>query len=137
MRNVAYAWAMMKESLNGLVIAGVLLLAACAAPAPRAPLSSGDDAAFRWRAEPVVFNGRRYVLSFRPLGRGVHDARLAAPGRSLGGGAGDARVVREVAEASLRHFACRDSQLARVEQGSMRHGRGIWRMRIRCHARER
>ncbi len=137
MRNVAYAWIMMRESLNGLVMAGMLLLAACAAPAQHAPAPSGDDAASRWRAEPVVFNGRRYLLSFRPLGRDVHDARLAAPGRALGGGVGDARVVREVVEASLRHFTCRDSQLARVEQDSMRHVRGIWRMRVRCHARRR
>ena len=86
----------------------------------------------KWRTEPVIFNGRRYALAFRPAGKGRHVVRLSAPGRKLGGGKGDAKVVRELATASMHHFTCRDSQKAHIEKGTLRHANGKWLMTVRC-----
>ncbi len=83
------------------------------------------------RRERVNYNGRYYDVSMRHRAGG-HLVRIAAPGRKLGGTAGDRRIVEQIAISTVGYFACREGGRARVVPGSQRHGAGRWEMMVRC-----
>jgi hypothetical protein len=95
-----------------------------------APAPGKADRAGRWRTEPVIFNGRRYALSWRKTPGDAYEARISAPGRRLGATKGDRRVIREVASAAMHHFNCHSRQRARVS--ALRPVNGRWEMIVRC-----
>ena len=91
----------------------------------------GKTRAAPWREEPVIYNGRRYLLRWRKTPGDAFEARIAAPGRRLGTTKGDERIIREVAGAAMHHFNCRSSERARVS--ALRPVNGRWEMLVRCH----
>lgn len=97
----------------------------------KAPPPERADRPGRWRTEPVIYNGRRYALSWRKTPGDAFEARIAAPGRKLGATKGDARIIREVAGAAMHHFNCKSSERARVS--ALRPVNGRWEMLVRCH----
>ncbi|HHN66443.1 MAG TPA: hypothetical protein ENK15_00180 [Thermopetrobacter sp.] len=110
-----------------------LIVAACAqggGPEKAPRLEAGPVKAAAARREPVIYNGRRYVVTFRKAGEGWLTT-VAAPGRALGGTEGDRRIVEQIARSTVRHYTCRDGQKGRV-RGPARHHDGVWRMTIRC-----
>ena len=110
--------------------AATMLLAACAGtPMPEQTAPAPRQAA-GWRAEPVIYNGRRYRVAFRRRADGQFDVRISAPGRRLGHTAGDGRIMRAVAEAAVHHFHCRSSQTARLRD--LRPENGRWLMVASC-----
>ena len=132
----------MRLAVGAMLAAG--LLAGCAeqgrqgmeprnVPLPKArrSVAKGADTE-QWRTEPVIFNGRRYTVSFRKTGRNTRLAKVRAPGRRLGTSRGDGRIVAEVAASTVHHFTCRDSQRAGVLPGSLRPAHGAWLMTITC-----
>ncbi len=111
-------------------------LAACAAPqhAP-SPLSDATRATSAqgggWRSEPVIYNGRRYAVSFRNAGANARQVRVAAPGRRLGATRGDGRIVSQIASSTVAHFTCRSGK-ARLRPGSLKPRDGRWHMLVDC-----
>ncbi len=85
------------------------------------------------RTEPVNYNGRMYRVTFRQKsGPGHYEVTVAAPGRKLGGTAGDRRIVEQIAASTVRHFNCRDGHRAHIVPGSQKHGKGRWIMQAKC-----
>jgi hypothetical protein len=71
-------------------------------------------------------------VAFRALDNGARLVKVSAPGRRLGGTAGDERIVEQIAVSTVRHFTCRDGEQARVRSGSARMRDGVWHMVIMC-----
>ena len=84
------------------------------------------------RVEPVNFNGRMYRVAMRPLDGGHFRVTVSAPGRRLGGRAGDRKVVEQIARSTVRHFNCPDGHKGHIVPGSQRHTGGKWVMNARC-----
>jgi hypothetical protein len=83
--------------------------------------------------EPIVYNGKRYDVSFRFQATGnVYDVRVEGRGRKLHSTAGDQKIVEQVGLSAVRHFACPTGQRGHVVSGSPQHGDDAWKMRIRC-----
>ena len=120
-----------RSVLYASMTAAAMLLAACAGaptmPERAAPITAETQA---WRAEPVIYNGRRYRVAFRKRADGRYDVRISAPGRRLGHTAGDGRIMRAVAEAAVHHFHCRSSQEVRLR--NLRPEKGRWLMEASC-----
>ncbi len=124
-----------------LLLAGMacaVLLAGCARreelpPPPVAKKARpASTHATGWRTEPVIYNGRRYAVSFRQTGRHTRLVKVSAPGRKLGATKGDGRIIAEVATSTVHHYTCRDSQRASLRPGSLRPRNGQWRMTVVC-----
>ena len=111
------------------------LLAACAAEQQQPVLTNAPAKkqahATGWRTEPIIYNGRRYAVSFRNTGGSSRQVKVAAPGRKLGATRGDGRVVEQVASSTVAHFTCKSGK-ARVRAGSMKPVDGSWRMIVDC-----
>jgi len=121
----------------------MLIPAACTSSQPVARLADAQQqagtetgmktsASIRWRSEPVIYNGRRYTVSFRKTGHNARVVKVGAPGRKLGTSAGDRRIVAQIATSAIRHFTCRDGQKAHVRPGSLRAQGEQWLMRVDC-----
>ncbi len=111
--------------------------AACATqPASMPDGASGTDVKESrggggWRTEPVIFNGRRYAVSFRNSGSRTRQVKVSAPGRKLGVTRGDGKVVAQIASSTVAHFTCKSGK-ARVRAGTARPTNGHWRMLVDC-----
>ncbi len=108
-------------------------LAACSSPQNRVRVVSTPYADGRTHSEPVNYNGRNYRVSFsyRPAINGYHVV-ISAPGRAIGGTAGDRAIIEQIAKSTVRHFGCPDSQKGHIVPGSQRHANGRWTMQARC-----
>jgi hypothetical protein len=83
--------------------------------------------------EPVVYNGKRYDVSFRFQAAGnIYEVTVAGKGRKLGATPGDQQIVEQVAISAVRHFACPTGQRGQVVSGSTQHGGSAWGMQVRC-----
>lgn len=97
-------------------------------PVVASPYSDGAE-----HSEPVVYNGRRYEVSFRFDAAAKHyDVKVAGRGRKLGATPGDQAIVEQVAVSAVRHFACPTGQRGEILPGSARHAGEAWAMQARC-----
>ena len=117
----------------GLAVAMGLVLSGCEQPkgavaVVASPYSDGVE-----HVEPIIYNGKRYDVSFRFQAAGnVYDVKVAGKGRKLGGTAGDRQIVEQVAISAVRHFACPTGQRGEVVSGSALHGGSAWGLQVRC-----
>ena len=122
------------------VLAGmacVALLTGCTAPGklPSPPPPAAKKArpasthATGWRTEPVIYNDRRYTVSFRQMDRHTRQVKVSPPGRTT---AKDEKLMAFLAVLTVRHFTCTDSQQAKVRPGTMRLHDGHWTMIVEC-----
>ena len=116
----------------GLALAMGLAVSGCdkssEATIVASPYADGEEL-----REPIIYNGKRYEVSFRFKAAGnLYDVEVTAGGRRLGGTEGDRRIVEQVAMSAVRHFACPTGQRGQVVSGSARHGAGAWGMQVRC-----
>jgi hypothetical protein len=109
----------------------------CAAEKPRlasvntnpSPYASG-----KIHTEPLYYNGKTYQVRMQHrVSDGIFLVNVSAPGRRLGTTPGDGEIVSEVGRNAVNHFACPDSQRARVQPGSARPAANQgWDMRVKC-----
>jgi hypothetical protein len=116
----------------GLALAMGLAVSGCDKPSEptivASPYADGEEL-----REPIIYNGKRYEVSFRFRAAGnLYDVEVTAKGRKLGGTDGDRRIVEQVAMSAVRHFACPTGQRSQVVSGSARHGASAWGMQVRC-----
>lgn len=116
----------------GLGLALGLAVSGCDKPSGAtivtSPYANGEE-----QKEPIIYNGKRYEVSFRFQAAGnLYDVEVTAERRKLGGTEGDRRVVEQVAMSAVRHFACPTGQRSQVVSGSARHGGSGWGMQVRC-----
>ena len=116
----------------GLALAVGLALSACEQPGNvevvASPYADGEE-----RVEPIVYNGKRYDVSFRFRKAGnLYDVTVDGNGRKLGGTPGDRQIVEQVAISAVRHFACPTGQRGEVVAGTPKHGGNAWDMQVRC-----
>jgi hypothetical protein len=119
------------------VLGASAMLSACAAEKPRlatvntnpSPYASG-----KIHTEPLYYNGKTYQVRMQHrVSDGVFLVNVSAPGRRLGTTSGDGQIVSEVGRNAVNHFACPDSQRARVQPGSARPAANQgWDMRVTC-----
>ncbi len=121
----------MKTKLALILLAAAL--SACARADNGVRVTSSPQVARASRSEPVNYNGRVYQVSLRfAPEKNAHRVTVAAPGRALGGTAGDRMIVEQVAKSTVRHFACPGRQKGRIIPGTQRHAHGKWHMLVRC-----
>ena len=84
--------------------------------------------------EPLYYNGKTYQVRMQHrVSDGIFLVNVSAPGRRLGTTPGDGEIVSEVGRNAVNHFACPDSQRARVQPGSARPAANQgWDMRVKC-----
>lgn len=120
-----------------MMIVLAIALSGCAAEKPKVGAVVNDNpspyAQGKTHSEPLYYNGRTYRVQFRHVvEQKVFEVNVSAPGRKLGATAEDKRIVSEVGRNAVNHFACKDSQKAKVLDGSAApEGQG-WKMRARC-----
>ena len=118
------------------VILVALILAAAVGCEKRQDVNivSSPYATGKTHTEPVVFNGKWYDVAFTfKASANLYDVDVSGKGgRPLGGGDGDRKIVEQIGTSTVRHFACRDSQKARLVPGSSRHAGTRWQMQARC-----
>ena len=116
----------------GLALAAGLALSACEQPS-RVEVAVSPYADGQEHVEPIVFNGKRYDVSFRFRPAGNHyEVTVQGKGRKLGATPGDRQIVEQVAVSAVRHFACATGQRGEVVAGSPQHGGSAWGMQVRC-----
>lgn len=116
----------------GLAMALGVVLSGCEKPSGvtvvSSPYADGVE-----HIEPVVYNGKRYDVSFRFQAAGnIYEVTVAGKGRKLGATPGDQQIVEQVAISAVRHFACPTGQRGQVVSGSTQHGGSAWGMQVRC-----
>lgn len=111
--------------------AGVLM-AGCV-PTSGVTVVSSPYADGQRHTEPVIYNGRRYDVSFEFDAAGaIYVVNVAGKGRALGATDGDRAIVEQVASSAVRHFGCPTGQRGQIVPGSPRHGGTAWDMQVRC-----
>lgn len=126
----------MRQSLKTPAILAFLAaslagLSACKTASPPAPGLIPTDGSLH--SEPVMFNGERYQVTFRYLGRlnGYHVA-VKRRGRRLRASDKDRADALQVATSALTHYACPQGQKARPADGTLSYAERTWRLAARC-----
>jgi hypothetical protein len=125
------------RALSPFALVAVFLLCACAGEKPGVVAVVNDNpspyAKGQSHTEPLYYNGRTYRVQFRHvIEKKVFDVNVSAPGRVLGKTAEDKRIASEVGRNAVNHFACKDSQKARVLDESAKPTAAGWKMQARC-----
>ncbi len=117
----------------GLALAMGMVLSGCEKPPSGVTIVSSPYADGVEHVEPIVYNGKRYDVSFRFKASDNHyDVTVEGRGRKIGATAGDQKIVEQVAISAVRHFACPTGQRGQVVSGSAQHAGSGWAMRVRC-----
>ena len=115
-----------------LALAVGLALSACEQPnrvdVVASPYADGVE-----HVEPIVYNGKRYDVSFRFQTAGnLYEVKVSGQGRKLAGTPGGTSGIETQCRNVGRHFACPTGQRGEVVAGSPKHGGSAWGMQVRC-----
>ena len=115
--------------MNRLALITIFSLAACTAKSPEVKITSSPAAVAKVqaqsRSEPVFFNGKTYQVGLAADPSGGY--ALSVTGMN----AAQSKDAAQISTSSLRYFACKDSQQAKmIGQPSYQNNR--WTLRAHC-----